>query len=218
MRERHSVALRWFHWLNVPLLATMIWSGLLIYWAFDPYEIKLFGHTLFHFFPDAIYKKLGVEGRLAEGLGWHFLFMWLFTINGVAYVLYLTFSGEWRHLVPKKGSFKEAVLVFLHDIYLIKKAPKIEGYNGAQRFAYTGIIFAGAGSAATGLAIYKPARLQWLTNLMGGYQFARMLHFILMIGFLLFFVVHVMQVARAGWNNFRGMVTGKELAPVEDPS
>src|SRR4051812_49128976 len=96
LRQRHTLALRWFQWLNVPLLATMIWSGLLIYWAYDPYEIRIFGRTLFHFFPDWIYKRLGIEGRLAEGLGWHFLFMWLFTINGVAYVLYLAFSGEWR--------------------------------------------------------------------------------------------------------------------------
>lgn len=209
------MAVRWFHWLNVPLLATMIWSGLLIYWAYDPYDLTVFGHT-FHFFPDWIYKQVGLEARLAEGLGWHFLFMWLFTLNGVAYVLFLAFSGQWRHLLPKKGSFKEAILVFLHDVYLIRKAPKFEGYNGAQRFAYVGIVLAGAGSVITGLAIYKPARLQWLTNLLGGYQFARMLHFILMIGFLLFFAVHLMQVARAGWNNFRGMVTGKELAQIEE--
>jgi len=218
VRLRHSLALRWFHWLNVPLLATMIWSGLLIYWAYDPYEIRVFGHPFLHFFPAPLYKALGIEGRLAEGLGWHFLFMWFFALNGLVYVLYLGFSGEWRHLLPIKGSLKEAIQVTLHDLYLSKAHPKIEGYNGAQRFAYTGIILAGAGSLITGLAIYKPARLQWLASLMGGYQFARLLHFALMIGFVLFFVVHIIQVARAGWNNFRGMVTGYEVAKVEEPA
>ena len=37
-------------------------------------------------------------------------------------------------------------------------------YNGAQRLAYTGVILMGAGSLVTGLAIYKPTQLVWLTN------------------------------------------------------
>ncbi len=228
IRDRHPLALRWFHWLNFPLLATMIWSGLLIYWANDVYSIKIAGHTYFHFFPDFVYNALQIskrqgplvkgQGALAEGLGWHFLFMWAFILNGTAYVLFLAISGQWRHLLPKKGTLKEAILVFLHDIYLVKRAPKIEGYNGAQRLAYTGIVLAGLGSVVTGFAIYKPARLQWLTNLMGGYEFARSLHFVLMIGFPLFFVVHILQVVRAGWNNFRAMITGKELVNKKEAS
>jgi hypothetical protein len=30
---KHSLATRWMHWINFPLLALMIYSGLLIYWA-----------------------------------------------------------------------------------------------------------------------------------------------------------------------------------------
>ena len=37
-----------------------------------------------------------------------------------------------------------------------------------------------------------------------------------MVGYVLFFVIHVVQVIRAGWNNFRAMVTGFELAPVKE--
>ena len=37
--KKHPLAIRWFHWLNFPLLAIMIWSGLLIYWANDVYKI-----------------------------------------------------------------------------------------------------------------------------------------------------------------------------------
>ena len=71
----------------------------------------------------------------------------------------------------------------------------------------------GAGSVLTGLAILKPVQLGWLTNLMGGYQTARVLHFALMVGYVLFFVVHIVQVTKAGWNNFRAMVAGYEVAP-----
>ena len=68
----------------------------------------------------------------------------------------------------------------------------------------------GAGSIVTGLSIYKPLQLAWLTSLLGGYEWARWLHFWLMILFVLFFVVHVFQVALAGWSNFRSMISGYE--------
>ena len=61
----------------------------------------------------------------------------------------------------------------------------------------------GAGSLATGLAIYKPVQFSWLTQTLGGYPWARAEHFALTIGYVLFFCVHIGQVARAGWNNFR---------------
>jgi PAS domain S-box-containing protein len=38
MRSKHPLAIRWFHWVNFPLLALMIWSGLWIYWANDVYR------------------------------------------------------------------------------------------------------------------------------------------------------------------------------------
>jgi thiosulfate reductase cytochrome b subunit len=47
--------------------------------------------------------------------------------------------------------------------------------------------------------------------LLGGYEFARFLHFWLTMGYVVFFVIHIAQVALAGWNNFRGMVSGFEL-------
>jgi len=68
----------------------------------------------------------------------------------------------------------------------------------------------------TGLAIYKPIQVSWLTALFGTYELARLLHFVLTMGYLAFFVVHIAQVARAGWNNFRSMVMGYELVPAKE--
>ena len=69
----------------------------------------------------------------------------------------------------------------------------------------------GAGSLLTGLAIYKPVQAAWLTTLLGGYPMARLEHFVLAIGYVLFFVIHITQVIRAGWNNLRAMVIGVEV-------
>ncbi len=207
---KHLLAIRWFHWLNFPILFTMIWSGILIYWANDVYS--LFGFPLA--LPDSGYKAFSWDHRLAEGMGWHFLFMWFFTINGILYVLFTAISGEWRYLVPNRESFKEAIQVVLFDLKIRKEPLPPRKYNGAQQIAYTSIIVMGIGSFVTGLAIYKPTQLSWPVFL-GGYGVARFLHFWLMMGYVGFFCIHIMQVVRAGWNNFRGMLTGREL--VTDP-
>lgn len=216
LEKKHLLAIRWFHWISFPLLFLMIWSGLLIYWANAVYGLKIFGYELFHFFPTWFYEMFGIPFRLAEGLTLHFLFMWFFTINGFLYVLYTIFSGEWRALIPIPGSFKRAPLVALHDLHLKKDLPPQGKYNDAQRIAYTSVILMGFGSIITGFAIYKPTSLAWLTWLLGGYEWARWLHFWLMILFMLFFVVHIIQVALAGWSNFRSMITGYEAIKTDE--
>ncbi len=203
--------MRWFHWVNFPVLTVMIWSGMLIYWASDTYKIQIGNTLLFHFFPEGFYQFFGFSAHLAEGQAFHFLFMWFFTINGVLYVLYTLISGEWRDLVPQKKSFKEAWLVLLHDLHIRKTAPPQGKYNAAQRIAYTAIIVMGAGSAITGLAIYKPVQFNWLCYLCGGYHFARIIHFTLTIGYCLFFMIHIMQVILAGWRNFQSVITGFDV-------
>ena len=206
--QKHPRAVRWMHWINFPLLTVMIWSGLLIYWAYDPYRIGWGETTLVSFFPDGFYEALGLTRQLAKGMAYHFFFAWLFLINGVLYVLYTLFSGEWRHLVPDRYALKESVQVALHDVGLRKALPPQGRYNAAQRVSYSAVILMGAGSVATGLAIWKPTTLAWLTTLLGGYQFARIIHFTLTVLFVLFFVVHIAQVVRAGAGNFWSMVMG----------
>lgn len=211
LEAKHPLAIRWFHWINFPVLTVMIWSGLLIYWANDVYRLGLGNWTLFHFFPAWVYETLHLDHRLAEGMAWHFLFAWAFTLNGICYVLYTALSGEWRYLVPNRASFAEAWQVVLHDLKIRKEPLPPRKFNGAQQITYTTIILMGLGSLLTGLAIYKPVQLAWLMNLLGGYTWARFLHFWLTVGYVLFFGVHIAQVIRAGWNNFRAMVTGYEI-------
>lgn len=199
------------HWINFPILTIMIWSGILIYWANDVYQVKIGNTLVVKFFPEWFYKWLHIPYRLSEGMAFHFVFMWLFMINGLLYVTYTIVSGEWRYLVPQKGSLKEAWQVLLHDFGIRKTFPLQSKYNSAQRLAYTMIILMGFGSMITGFAIYKPVQLQWLTTICGGYEAARLEHFILTVGFVLFFLIHIIQVIKAGWNNFQAMIAGFEI-------
>jgi len=250
LHQKHPLAVRWFHWINFPVLFTMIWSGMLIYWANRVYHLNVAGHSATYWlthnskqtgpgdplFPDSWYEvkaptwipklliaKFGddgnlwsLDGRLAEGMGWHFLFAWLFTFNGLCYVTFLIFSGQWRKIVPKPAAVWESVLVVAADLRLYRRKLPVRKYNAAQQIAYTGVIVMGALMVITGIAIYKPSSQGWLTHLVGGYAVARFLHFWVTMLFLAFFLVHVGQVIRTGWNNFRGMVTGYELVPADE--
>jgi thiosulfate reductase cytochrome b subunit len=227
LERKHPLAIRWMHWINFPVLFTMIWSGILIYWNDSDnayrhphaiYRIGIGPLTVFRMFPDSFYKWLNVPYHVTQGLGFHFFFMWIFALNGIAYVLFLAISGEWRFLIPERRSFADAIQVTLVDLHLRRGLPPQKKYNGAQRIAYTAVILMGAGMLITGLAIYKPTQAHWLTTLLGGYEMARWLHFWITMGFLGFFAIHVGQVILAGWNNFRAMVSGLEIESVDAPS
>ena len=227
VERKHLLAIRWMHWINFPVFFIMVWTGLLLYWndsdnayqhAHRVYRVGLGSFTLFRFFPDWFYNLLHVPYHVTQGLGYHSFFLWIFAFNGIAYVLYTWLSGEWRFMVPEKKSLQEAIQVTLVDLHLRKGLPAQTKYNGAQRIAYSSVILMGAGMLITGLAIWKPTSLHWLTSLLGGYEMARWLHFWITMAFLGFFVIHILQVMLAGWNNFRSMVSGLEVQRVEAPS
>lgn len=208
--QKHPLPIRITHWLNVVFLSVMIWSGLLIYWSNDIYKLKIGNLTIIKFFPQWFYKFFNIPFHLAEGMSYHFTFMWFFAINGLIYFCYLLFSKEYKLNFPNRRSFKEAFQVLLHDLRLRKTAPPHKKYNAAQRVAYTFVLLMAILEVLTGLAIYKPVQLNWLCWLLGGYEWARAEHFIITILFILFIFVHIIQVILAGWNNFRAMITGFE--------
>jgi thiosulfate reductase cytochrome b subunit len=197
LERKHPLAIRWMHWINFPILFIMILSGIRIYWNdsdnahLHPHAVYRIGYgsfTILRFFPDSVWNALHIPWHVTQGMGDHFFFMWLFAFNGLA------------------------------SLRLRKGLESQKKYNGAQRIAYTTVIGMGAASLITGLAIYKPTQLHYLTTLLGGYEWARCEHFWLTIGFCIFFLVHVAQVAFAGWNNFRSMVSGFEIRPAGESS
>ena len=136
-------------------------------------------------------------------------------IRDSAYVIYTAVSGEWRELVPETKSFREAIDVAKHDMGFRIALPPQGRYNAAQRITYTAIVLMGGMSLLTGLAIYKPAQIAWLSAALGGYEWARWEHFWLTMGYVAFFMIHIAQVVRAGWANFRSMAAGYDLTEVD---
>ena len=120
-------------------------------------------------------------------MAWHFTFMWFFALNGLLYVAYTAWSGERRQPPPNLLTLSEAWHVVLDDLRIRKQPLPRAKFNGAQRLAYTGVVAMGAGSLLTGLSIYKPVQVAWLTRLLGGYEWRRAEHFTLTFGYVAFF-------------------------------
>src|SRR5271166_2271026 len=155
LERKHPLAIRWMHWINFPVLFIMILSGIRTYWNTTDnahlyphavYRIGIGSFPLMRLFPASVWKALDIPWHVTQGLGDHFFFMWIFAINGIAYVLYLAISGEWHFLVPRRESLGEALQVLLVSLRLRKQLPSQRKYNGAQRIAYSVVVAMGAGS------------------------------------------------------------------------
>jgi len=190
----HPLVVRITHWINALAVLMMITSGWQIYNASPIFPFS---------FPDAI--TLG--GWLAGGIQWHFAAMWLLVLNGIVYVAYGILSGHFRRkLLPISPR------AVLHDVGEALRGrlahDDLAVYNAAQRAAYLALIACLALLVASGLAIWKPVQLHWLTALMGDYDSARVVHFFAMSGVAFIVLVHVLMVILVP-RTFPSMFTGR---------
>ena len=192
----HPLWVRVTHWINALAMMLMIGSGWQIY---DASPLPLFQFE----FPTSI--TLG--GDLPTGLAWHFAAMWLLAVNGIVYVGLGLASGRFRaKLFPIRG---REILADVAAALRGKLAhDDLAVYNAVQKLLYLGVILAGVVIVLSGLSIWKPIQLQWLTALFGGYDAARYVHFFAMSAIVLFLVVHVV-VALLVPKSLRAMIIGR---------
>ena len=133
--------------------------------------------------------------------------MWLLIANGLVYLTLGFATGRFRKkLLPIKPSgvisdTKAALTGKLsHD--------DLTRYNHVQKMLYAGIIAVGIVIVLSGLSIWKPVQLQWLTALFGGYDVARYVHFVCMSAIVAFLVIHV-ALALLVPRSLRAMIIGR---------
>jgi thiosulfate reductase cytochrome b subunit len=190
----HPVWVRVTHWINALAMLIMIGSGWQIYNA-----SPLFGFT----FP----RQIALGNWLAGALLWHFAAMWILMLNGVVYLALGFATGRFRRkLFPVRPSEVLRDLVaalrgkLAHD--------DLSVYNAVQKLLYVGIIVAGVTIVLSGLSIWKPVQLQWLTSFFGGYDTARYVHFAAMTAIVAFLVVHVILAVLVP-KSLRAMIIGR---------
>ena len=88
-----------------------------------------------------------------------------------------------------------ALAQFLYYLRIRRTPPPVDFYNGLQRLAYTSVIIFGIVMLLSGLAIYKPVQLHFLTLLFGGYDGARVVHLAGLCLLAMFLVTHLVLVS-----------------------
>jgi thiosulfate reductase cytochrome b subunit len=89
-------------------------------------------------------------------------------------------------------------------------------YNAVQRVLYVAVLLLGLLVVASGLSIWKPVQLFWLTDLFGGYDLAREVHFVAMAGIAAFIVIHLL-LALIVPRTILPMFSGRAVAPEAHP-
>src|SRR6202050_5575614 len=190
----HPLWVRVTHWINALAMLMMIGSGWQIYDA-----SPLFGFT----FP----RQIALGEWLAGALLWHFAAMWLLVINGIVYVTLGIATGRFRRkLLPIRP--RDVVSDILAALRGKLAHDDLSVYNAVQRLLYVGVILAGVVIVLSGLSIWKPVQLKYLTDFFGGYDFARYVHFFAMASIVGFLTVHV-ALALIVPKSLRAMIVGR---------
>ena len=185
---------RIMHWINALAMILMIMSGWQIYNASPLFDFRFA-------------KTITLGGWLGGALLWHFAAMWLLMINGLAYLITGFATGRFRKkLLPITPA---GVLSDLRAALTFKLAhDDLTVYNSVQKLLYAGIIVVGIVIVLSGLSIWKPVQLQYLTALFGGYDVARYVHFVCMSLIVAFLVIHV-ALALLVPKSLRAMIIGR---------
>jgi len=144
----------------------------------------------------------GIRHSIGLARWWHLGTDLLWLLNGVIFYVLLFTTGQWRRVVPTSWAvFPNAVSVLIQ--YLSLHWPTENGwvaYNSLQLLAYFVTIFIAAPLALiTGLGM-SPAlstRFKRISKALS-IQTARSLHFLVLVWFLFFIVMHVTLVFTTG--------------------
>src|SRR4051812_12740188 len=150
---------RTVHWINAIATILMIMSGWQIYNASPLFDFKFSA-------------SITLGGWLGGALLWHFAAMWLLMVNGLVYLVLGLVTGRFRSkLLPitPAGVIADTKAALTGRL----SHADLTTYNYVQKLLYAGIILVGVLIVLSGLSIWKPVQLQYLTALFGGYDIAR---------------------------------------------
>jgi len=213
---RHHPVVRITHWINAIALTIMIGSGLRIFNAYPAFARRGESFCCYPFEHHPIPAALTFGGWLGGARNWHFAMMWVLAVNGLIYLAFVYLHGEWRDLVPRRGVVRDSVEMVKFYLFLRKDHPRQGKHNALQRMAYFSMPLIAIMAVATGIAIWKPVELAPLTNLLGGYVWARYWHFWAMLLLVVLTIGHVFMVFTVDPYSLPSMITGgydEELSP-----
>lgn len=144
---------------------------------------------------------------------WHFSAALIWVITGAIYIGYMLLTGYWSRLIPTSWEVIPEAINMMGNYLTLNIAAEGAKYNALQQITYALIVFVLAPlQIITGLAM-SPAltgKYPWLLKIFGGQrQIARSLHFLAMVGFSLFILIHVtMTIGLHTYDSIKRFVTG----------
>jgi thiosulfate reductase cytochrome b subunit len=207
--QKHPLSVRILHWVMALSMLVMIGSGWRIYNASPIFDFT---------FPEWITLGGDIEMSLARhsdpgvasAIAWHFAAMWLLAASYILFVLRGILSGHfWHDFLPiGPRSIARDMIAALR----FRLVHRLGEYNAVQKAAYWGVLAAVAVMILSGTAIWKPVQSYPLELLFGGFQGARLVHFLMMAGIVLFLIVHVVLTLLVP-RTLLAMVVGRATAP-----
>lgn len=229
--RRHRLSTRLWHWLNAIAVVVLTMSGLNIfnahprlYWGeyganFDPAWLDWSRGER----PFPSWATLPSFYSLADARLWHLAFAWLFALGLLLYLLWSLVGGHVRRdLHIRRAEWRPSHIwadVKAHARLRFTTGSAALRYNILQKLAYAAVLFVVLPLlivTGLGMSPAMDAALPLLTEVWGGRQSARSLHFIAAAALALFVVVHLVMVLLAGpVNEVRAMITGWYRLPAE---
>jgi len=143
----------------------------------------------------------GGHHEFGSARNWHFATATIWIITGAVYWGYMFTTGAWRRLIPTHWSIIPAAY---HDLigYISFQRPPISAfqpYDPLQQITYAGVAFLLPTLMIVTALAMSPAFMNRFPRYMllfgGRRQVARSLHFIGMLLFSIFIVIHILMVA-----------------------
>jgi thiosulfate reductase cytochrome b subunit len=207
VRRNHWVV-RATHWVNVAAVWIMVGSGLQIFNAHPAFARPGERFPLNPWEGKRVPDELTLGRWLGSARHWHFAAMWLLVVNGLVYVTFLALHGEWREVTPHRGDVRAAIEMIKFYLFVRKDHPLQGKHNALQKNAYFAMTVLGVILVLSGLAIWKPVTLGFITVLFVNYKWARVVHFSAMALLVLLVLGHVFMVFAVDPYALRSMVTG----------
>ena len=230
--------LRWAHFFNFVFLMMLIRSGLSILmdhprlyfnngctpgteWIrFTPLKVpkdRVWRASDDDRYISPIFALPGYRHSVGTARSWHFIDVYGFIVTGLIFIPLLFVSGQWARLVPtSRGILPQAWATFVHyaNFHFPPEPDGFYAYNALQQLSYFLVVYIFAPfSILTGAAM-SPAmvnRFPWFPRLFGGRQGGRSIHFLMMLCWLGFLVIHVSLVALTGFQrNMNHIVLGTD--------
>ncbi len=217
-KKRHALSTRIWHWANAASLIILFMSGLNIsnahrrlYWGDWGFAAEQAWLEVPRF-PG--WATIPGYYSLAAARDWHVLFAFVFAFGLLAFMIAALFNGHMqRDIFARAREWRPAnILADIREHLKFNFAHGESKYNMLQKIAYAAVLFVLLPLMIfTGMAMSPgmEAAWPWLTDIFGGRQSARSLHFLAAWGLFAFLVLHVVLVLLSGpAKQLKDMVTG----------